>query len=253
MDMDARPRPSPSRPVRSTKTLLGINAATTILDVVVDGRAPVKALIREMQRDPLRPAQILHLDLYEVRTDEQITLEVPIHLVGIPDGVRNFGGVLDHSLREVEIEVLPADIPERVELDVTALTIGHSVFVRDIQIPKARILNDPDTPVATVVAPRTEEAPAVVEEPTWRSRSSSGSRRLRRRAKARAKPSPRPDPARHRWAGQPGPGVRPTPGTTPGFGWRTTWPSAGSSEHSGARSDARQARGNLGGARRSAC
>jgi large subunit ribosomal protein L25 len=147
------------------KTLLGINAATTILDVVVDGRAPVKALIREMQRDPLRPAQILHLDLYEVRADEQVTLEVPIHLVGIPDGVRNFGGVLDHSLREVEIEVLPADIPERVELDVTALTIGHSVFVRDIQIPKARILNDPDTPVATVVAPRTEEAPAVVEEP----------------------------------------------------------------------------------------
>ena len=147
------------------KTLLGINAATTILDVVVDGRAPVKALIREMQRDPLRPAQILHLDLYEVRTDEVITLEVPIHLVGIPDGVRNFGGVLDHSLREVEIEVLPADIPERVELDVTALAIGHSVFVRDIQIPKARILNDPDTPVATVVAPRTEEAPPVAEEP----------------------------------------------------------------------------------------
>jgi large subunit ribosomal protein L25 len=147
------------------KTLLGINAGTTILDVVVDGRAPVKALIREMQRDPLRPGQILHLDLYEVRADEQVTLEVPVHLVGIPDGVRNFGGVLDHSLREVEIEVLPSDIPERVELDVTALAIGHSVFVRDIKIPKARILNDPDTPVATVVAPRTEEAPAVVEEP----------------------------------------------------------------------------------------
>jgi len=52
-----------------------------------------------------------------------------------------------------------------VELDVTALTIGHSVFVRDITIEKAHILNDPDTPVATVVAPRTEEAPAVVEEP----------------------------------------------------------------------------------------
>jgi large subunit ribosomal protein L25 len=149
-----------------TKMLVGISASTTILDVIVDGRAPVKALIREMQRDPVRPANILHLDLYEVRADEQVTLGVPIHLVGIPDGVRNFGGVLDHSLRELEIEVLPADIPERVELDVTALTIGHSVFVRDIKIEKARILNDPDTPVATVVAPRTEEAPAaVVEEP----------------------------------------------------------------------------------------
>jgi large subunit ribosomal protein L25 len=147
-----------------TKMLVGISAGTTIVDVAIDGRAPVKALIREIQRDALRPAQILHLDLYEVRADEQITLAVPVHLVGIPDGVRNFGGVLDHSLRELEIEVLPSDIPEHVELDVTALTIGHSLFVRDITIEKARILNDPDTPVCTVVAPRTEEAPAVVEE-----------------------------------------------------------------------------------------
>ena len=146
------------------KMLVGISAATTIVDVVIDDRAPVKALIREIQRDSLRPGQILHLDLYEIQAHEKITLEVPVHLVGIPDGVRNFGGVLDHSLREVEIEVLPANIPEHVELDVTALTIGHSLFVRDISIPNARILNDPDTPVCTVVAPRTEEAPAPVEE-----------------------------------------------------------------------------------------
>lgn len=146
------------------KMLVGISAATTIVDVVIDDRAPVKALIREIQRDSLRPGQILHLDLYEIQAHEEITLEVPVHLVGIPDGVRNFGGVLDHSLRELEIEVLPANIPEHVELDVTALTIGHSLFVRDITIPKARILNDPDTPVCTVVAPRTEEAPAVIEE-----------------------------------------------------------------------------------------
>jgi large subunit ribosomal protein L25 len=146
------------------KMLVGISAGTTIVDVAIDGRAPVKALIREIQRDALRPAEILHLDLYEVRADEQITLAVPVHLVGIPDGVRNFGGVLDHSLRELEIEVLPSDIPEHVELDVTALAIGHSLFVRDLKIEKARILNDPDTPVCTVVAPRTEEAPPVVEE-----------------------------------------------------------------------------------------
>ncbi len=146
------------------KMLVGISAATTVLDVEVDGRPPVKALIREIQRDSLRPAEILHLDLYEIQAHEQVTLEVPVHLVGIPDGVRNFGGVLDHSLRELEIEVLPADIPEHIELDVTALTIGHSLFVRDITLQKGRILNDPDTPVCTVVAPRTEEAPAPVEE-----------------------------------------------------------------------------------------
>ena len=131
---------------------------------IEEGESPEHALIREIQRDSLRPGQILHLDLYEIQAHEEITLEVPVHLVGIPDGVRNFGGVLDHSLREVEIEVLPADIPEHVELDVTALAIGHSLFVRDISIPKARILNEPDTPVCTVVAPRTEEAAAPTEE-----------------------------------------------------------------------------------------
>ena len=146
------------------KMLVGISAGTTIVDVAIDDRAPVRALIREIQRDSLRPGQILHLDLYEIRTDEEITLEVPVRLIGIPDGVRNFGGVLDHVLRDLEIEVLPSNIPDHVDLDVTALTIGHSLFVRDISIPNARILNDPDTPVCTVVAPRTEEAPAPVEE-----------------------------------------------------------------------------------------
>src|SRR5215213_10161515 len=149
-----------------SKTLLGISAGTTILDVTVDGRSPVKALIREIQRDSLRPAEIIHLDLYEVRSDEEITLAVPVRLIGIPDGVRNFGGVLDHVLRELEIEVLPSNIPEHVDLDVTALTIGHSLFVRDVKVENARVLNDPDTPICTVVAPRTEEAPAVVEEVT---------------------------------------------------------------------------------------
>jgi len=146
------------------KMLFGISAGTTILDVAVDGRAPVKALIREIQRDSLRPAEILHLDLYEVRSDEEITLAVPIRLIGIPDGVRNFGGVLDHVLRELEVEVLPSNIPDHVDLDVTALTIGHSLFVRDVKVENAKVLNDPDTPICTVVAPRTEEAPAVVEE-----------------------------------------------------------------------------------------
>ena len=89
---------------------------------------------------------------------------MPVRLIGIPDGVRNFGGVLDHSLRELEIEVLPADIPEHIDLDVTALTIGHSLFVRDIKPEKFTVLNDPDTPICTVVAPRAEEAPAAAPE-----------------------------------------------------------------------------------------
>ena len=147
------------------KMLLGISAGSTIVDVTVDGQAPVKVLIREIQRDTLRPIDILHVDLYEVRADEKITLSVPVHLVGVPEGVRLAGGVLDHSLRELEIRVFPSDIPTSIDLDVTALTIGHSLFVRDVNIPKVEILNDPDVPVCSVVAPRAEEvAPVVAAE-----------------------------------------------------------------------------------------
>ena len=146
-----------------TRMLGTISAATTIVDVKVDERAPVKALIREIQRNPLRPVDILHLDLYEVKADEQIKVSVPVRLTGVPDGVRNFGGVLDQVLYSLEVEVLPADIPDHIDLDVTDLAIGHSMFVREVQVPKARILNSPDSPVCSVVAPRTEEAPPTPE------------------------------------------------------------------------------------------
>ena len=155
--------------------------SSTIMEIVVDNRAPVRALLREVQRNPMRAADILHLDLYEVHADEKITVSVPVHLVGIPDGVRNFGGVLDQVLRELEIEVFPGDIPDSIDVDVTGLAIGHSLFVRDIKLDKADILNDEDLPVATVVAPRTEEAaPAAVEEPA------SGEPELIRKPKAEA-------------------------------------------------------------------
>lgn len=149
------------------RALLGATVAT-MLEVTVDDRAPVRALIREVQRDPLRSANILHVDFYEVHADEKMTVSVPVHLKGVPDGVRNFGGILDHVRRELEIEVFPADLPESIEVDVTALTIGHSIFVRDIKLDRAEILDDPDQPIATVSAPRTEEAPvaAVEEAPT---------------------------------------------------------------------------------------
>lgn len=131
---------------------------STIVELTVDG-APVKTLIREVQRHPVRPG-IVHVDFYEIRAGQRIRLEVPIHCVGIPDGVRNQGGTLDQVIRNVEIEVLPDDIPEQVELDVTALMIGKSLHVSDLNIPKARILMDATLTVATVVAPRIEEVAA---------------------------------------------------------------------------------------------
>jgi large subunit ribosomal protein L25 len=137
------------------KALQGIEPASTIIELAVDGKT-VKTLIREIQRHPIRP-DIIHVDFYEIHASEKVKLKIPVHLVGNPDGVRNAGGVLDQVTREVEIEVLPENIPERVELDVNALKIGDSLHVRDLSIPNAKILTDADLTIATVVPPRAEE------------------------------------------------------------------------------------------------
>lgn len=144
--------------------LLPSMTASTILDVTVDGRAPIKALLRDIQRHALRSSTIVHLDLYEIHADEEVDVRVAVHLNGIPDGVRNFGGVLDFVHRDIEIRVLPGDIPASIDVDVTNLAIGHSIFVRDLVLAKGEILDDPNVPVCTVVAPRTEEVAAPVAE-----------------------------------------------------------------------------------------
>jgi len=150
------------------KLLAGISAGSTILDVTVDGDTPVKALIREIQRNPLKATDILHVDLYEVSANEKITLEVSVHVVGTADGVRNFGGVLDQALHKLQIRVFPADIPASIDVDVTPLGIGKSIFVRDVKVDKVEILNDPNLPICSVVAPRAEEVvtPVVAAEVT---------------------------------------------------------------------------------------
>ncbi|TFG47072.1 MAG: 50S ribosomal protein L25 [Gemmatimonadales bacterium] len=142
--------------------LLPRMSASTILDVTVDGRPPIRALLRDLQRHALRSSTIVHLDLYEIHADEEVDVRVAIHLNGVPDGVRNFGGVLDFVHREVEIRVLPGDIPASIDVDVTNLAIGHSIFVRDLVLAKGVILDDEDSAICTVVAPRVEEV-AVVE------------------------------------------------------------------------------------------
>ena len=146
------------------RLLTSIGASTAMIELTIDDRDPVKALIREVQRDPVRPSNLLHVDLYEVRGDEKITVEVPVHLTGIASGVRNFAGVLDHILHRIEIEVFPADMPDHIDVDVTLMEIGEVIFVRNIQIPNAEILNDPDQAICTVVPPRVEEAPVVEAE-----------------------------------------------------------------------------------------
>jgi large subunit ribosomal protein L25 len=143
------------------KLLAAHATASTVISLAIDG-SPVKVLIREVQRHPLR-RDITHLDFYEIHEGEPITVTVPIHLEGSPEGVRNAGGTLDQVLREVQIAVLPSHIPERVELEVTALTIGQSLRVSDLVIDNAKILTDGEMTVCSVIPPRVEEEVAPVE------------------------------------------------------------------------------------------
>jgi large subunit ribosomal protein L25 len=126
--------------------------SNVIVGLRLDGGAEQTAIIREVQRDPISQ-DILHLDFHHISLTEKVTIEVNVHLVGVPDGVKNGGGVLEHISRTVEIECLPTQIPGSIEADVSALGIGDSIHVRDLVIENALVLSDPDETIATVVPP----------------------------------------------------------------------------------------------------
>jgi large subunit ribosomal protein L25 len=96
--------------------------------------------------------------------DEKIHVEVPVLLVGIPTGVKNKGGVIDHQLREIEINCLPANIPEKIEIDISELDIGNSVHVGDLELPALEILTDSERSIVAVLAPTVIVEPEEEEE-----------------------------------------------------------------------------------------
>ncbi|MGQ9559040.1 MAG: 50S ribosomal protein L25 [Candidatus Oleimicrobiaceae bacterium] len=140
-----------------------LQGEANIVDVKLDGKA-AKCIVREVQFDPLRDVPV-HVDLMGVRMDQKVSLMVPVRLVGVPQGVKVGGGILQQVLREVEVEALPGNLPEHIEIDVSKLDIGESIHVRDIALEGAQILTDPTLSVATVTAPTVvREAEAVVAE-----------------------------------------------------------------------------------------
>lgn len=137
-----------------------IGGETVLIDVAIDGASPVKAIVREVQRNPVRRADVIHLDLYAVVAGEPIVVDVPIHIVGTADGVRNQGGVLDLHLHRMTIKVLPGKIPENIKVDVTDLTVGQAIHISDITVENAEILHDGDVSVVGVLAARVETVAA---------------------------------------------------------------------------------------------
>ncbi len=144
-----------------------IGGEAALVNVSIDGAAAGQVIVREVQRNPVKRSDVIHLDLYAVVAGQPITVEVPVHIEGTADGVRNFGGVLDRHLHRLTVKCLPKDIPEHIVIDVTALLVGEAIHVRDVTVPNAELMHDGDVSIVGVLAGRVEEAatPADSSEP----------------------------------------------------------------------------------------
>jgi len=150
-----------------TKILHSDSGHNTIFDLDVTGAALVKAMIVDWQHEPIKGA-LLHIDMKRVAMDKVMRVSVPIQLTGVPVGVRSQGGILEHVLREVEIECLPADIPSHLDVDVSGLELHGSIHVSDLpHSGSIKFLGDEGATVAHVTAIREEvvEPEAVAAAP----------------------------------------------------------------------------------------
>jgi large subunit ribosomal protein L25 len=150
-------------PKQITRILFSETGHNTIFDVQVDGVPSAKAMIVDSQREPIKD-RLIHIDMKRIALDKLLQVSVRVKLLGIPTGVKNEGGILDQVLREVQIECLPADIPNHIDVDVTGLAM-HGVL-RVSELPhsdKIKYLTSEDATVAHVVSIREEVVAAPAE------------------------------------------------------------------------------------------
>ena len=148
------------------KALMGIlrgeSGVNTLIGLKV-GSEDVKVLMREYQVDPLT-RRLLHVDFYRIAMDKLLVVKVPVSVKGEAKGIKQQGGLLDIVHREVEIECLPSDIPEHIEVDVTELMLGQAIRLRDVATnPKWKAVTDPDVMLVHIVTPRAAVEPAPAE------------------------------------------------------------------------------------------
>src|SRR5438045_7202954 len=130
----------------------------TVFDLTVDGER-TKAMIVDWQYEPIK-GSLLHIDLKRIAMDQKLRVNVPIELVGEPAGVKQQGGILEQITREVEVDCLPGDIPNQIELNVSELVFGTVLRVSDLpKNDKVKFLSDPDQPVAHIISIKEEEVP----------------------------------------------------------------------------------------------
>jgi large subunit ribosomal protein L25 len=144
---------------REVNAMLSHAAGENILVELEIGSETRTALVQEVQHAPIG-ANVLHIDFHAVSMDEKLEAEVPLEPTGTPNGVKNFGGLLEQSLRTISVECLPKDLPDRITVDVTNLNIGDTIHVRDIPMPSGVVAKEqPDLTAFSVVAPAVEEEP----------------------------------------------------------------------------------------------
>ena len=132
-----------------------------LVELEIAGDANRLAMVQEVQHSPVG-GDVLHIDFHAVSMDEMIEADVPLEATGTANGVKNFGGLLEQSLRTLAIECLPRDLPDIIRVDVSALNIGDAIHVREIPLPPGvTARSQPDLTAISVVAPMVEEAPAV--------------------------------------------------------------------------------------------
>jgi large subunit ribosomal protein L25 len=124
---------------------------SSILTLQMDGKE-TKAVMRELQRDPVSN-RVLHVDFHAISMNKPIHVAIPIHFIGTPVGVKVDGGIMQTTMREIEISCLPTDIPEHLQIDVSELRIGDSVHVKNISVPGATILADQQRTIVVISAP----------------------------------------------------------------------------------------------------
>jgi len=126
-------------------------------------KATRTALLQEVQHSPVG-GDVLHVDFHAISMDEKIQADVPLEPLGVPNGVKNFGGLLEQNLRALAIECLPRDLPDRITVDVSALNIGDSIHVRDIKLPAGVTAKvQAELTAFSVMAPVIEEEPVAAE------------------------------------------------------------------------------------------
>ena len=149
-------------PKAITKILHSDSGHNTIFDLNIQGGAAAKAMIVDWQREPIK-GKLLHIDMKRIAMDKAMRVSVPVQLVGVPLGVRTQGGILDHVLREVEIECLPSDIPSHIDVDVSNLELNQAIHISDLpHSGKLKFLGEEDATVAhvTVVKETVEDVAA---------------------------------------------------------------------------------------------